>query len=292
MLARIAWRTLPDAVGGYAGAARYPALARHRAVARRGRARAAQLGAVRVRRSSRRRGAGALPASAGAARRRRAAQLVRRSRASPACAICARWPTTTMARRARPTDGAYRLRLRPWTSSSRSSRCWRSSIRSACCRSSSTSPKASAASSAAGRSASRRSAPSSSSRSAPSLGLRIIEFFGISLASFQVGGGMLLLLSSLQMLNAQPAESRTSDLARGQRQGRCRRLDRDRAAHDPAAHRPGDDLDDGDLRREDAPLVGDRRPRRLRRRHRAWRSGSRSAWPAGSRASSARPAST
>ncbi len=46
-------------------------------------------------------------------------------------------------------------------------------------------------------------------------GLLIIEFFGISLASFQVGGGMLLLLSSLQMLNAQPAESRTSDLVEG-----------------------------------------------------------------------------
>src|SRR5215213_1677223 len=47
------------------------------------------------------------------------------------------------------------------------------------------------------------------------IGLRVIEFFGISLASFQVGGGMLLLLSSLQMLNAQPAESRSSDLAEG-----------------------------------------------------------------------------
>jgi multiple antibiotic resistance protein len=46
-------------------------------------------------------------------------------------------------------------------------------------------------------------------------GLRIIEFFGISLASFQVGGGMLLLISSLQMLNAQPAESRKDDLAEG-----------------------------------------------------------------------------
>ena len=46
-------------------------------------------------------------------------------------------------------------------------------------------------------------------------GLRIIEFFGISLASFQVGGGMLLLISSLQMLNAQPAESRKTDLAEG-----------------------------------------------------------------------------
>ena len=46
-------------------------------------------------------------------------------------------------------------------------------------------------------------------------GLRIIEFFGISLASFQVGGGMLLLISSLQMLNAQPAESRRGDLSEG-----------------------------------------------------------------------------
>ena len=46
-------------------------------------------------------------------------------------------------------------------------------------------------------------------------GLRIIEFFGISLASFQVGGGMLLLVSSLQMLNAQPAESRGGDLVEG-----------------------------------------------------------------------------
>ena len=44
-------------------------------------------------------------------------------------------------------------------------------------------------------------------------GLKIIEFFGISLASFQVGGGLLLLMSALQMLNAQPAESRKEDLA-------------------------------------------------------------------------------
>jgi multiple antibiotic resistance protein len=40
------------------------------------------------------------------------------------------------------------------------------------------------------------------------LGIRILEFFGISLASFQVGGGMLLLISSLNMLNAKPAESK------------------------------------------------------------------------------------
>ena len=43
-------------------------------------------------------------------------------------------------------------------------------------------------------------------------GLKVIEFFGISLASFQVGGGTLLLISSLQMLNAKPAEARTDDL--------------------------------------------------------------------------------
>ncbi|CAN5881379.1 YchE family NAAT transporter [soil metagenome] len=46
-------------------------------------------------------------------------------------------------------------------------------------------------------------------------GLQIIQFFGISLASFQVGGGMLLLMSAIQMLNAQPAESRKSDLDEG-----------------------------------------------------------------------------
>lgn len=40
------------------------------------------------------------------------------------------------------------------------------------------------------------------------LGIRILEFFGISLASFQVGGGMLLLTSALNMLNAKPAEAK------------------------------------------------------------------------------------
>ena len=39
-------------------------------------------------------------------------------------------------------------------------------------------------------------------------GLKILEFFNISLASFQVGGGMLLLISSMNMLNAQPAEAK------------------------------------------------------------------------------------
>lgn len=40
------------------------------------------------------------------------------------------------------------------------------------------------------------------------LGIRVLEFFSISLASFQVGGGMLLLTSALNMLNAQPAEAK------------------------------------------------------------------------------------
>ena len=47
-------------------------------------------------------------------------------------------------------------------------------------------------------------------------GLKIIEFFGISVASFQVGGGLLLLMSAINMLNAQQAESRGSDVGDGQ----------------------------------------------------------------------------
>jgi multiple antibiotic resistance protein len=47
-------------------------------------------------------------------------------------------------------------------------------------------------------------------------GIKIIEFFGISIASFQVGGGMLLLISSMAMLNAQPAESKPGDVSDGE----------------------------------------------------------------------------
>jgi multiple antibiotic resistance protein len=46
-------------------------------------------------------------------------------------------------------------------------------------------------------------------------GLQIITFFGISLASFQVGGGTLLLISALAMLGAQPAETKPSDVSEG-----------------------------------------------------------------------------
>ena len=49
------------------------------------------------------------------------------------------------------------------------------------------------------------------------LGLQILEFFNISLPSFQVGGGMLLLISAMNMLNAQPAEAKplTNELEEG-----------------------------------------------------------------------------
>ena len=40
------------------------------------------------------------------------------------------------------------------------------------------------------------------------LGVQILEFFSISLASFQVGGGLLLLVGAMNMLNAQPAEAK------------------------------------------------------------------------------------
>ena len=43
------------------------------------------------------------------------------------------------------------------------------------------------------------------------LGLQILQFFNISLQSFQVGGGLLLLISSMNMLNARPAEERSSN---------------------------------------------------------------------------------
>lgn len=42
------------------------------------------------------------------------------------------------------------------------------------------------------------------------IGLQILEFFGISLASFQVGGGLLLMTSAMSMLNAQPAEAKVT----------------------------------------------------------------------------------
>ena len=49
------------------------------------------------------------------------------------------------------------------------------------------------------------------------IGLQILEFFNISLQSFQVGGGMLLLISAMNMLNAQPAEAKpnTHELEEG-----------------------------------------------------------------------------
>jgi multiple antibiotic resistance protein len=40
------------------------------------------------------------------------------------------------------------------------------------------------------------------------LGVKILEFFGVSLASFQVGGGLLLLTASLSMLNAETPQTK------------------------------------------------------------------------------------
>jgi len=42
------------------------------------------------------------------------------------------------------------------------------------------------------------------------LGLNILAFFGISLASFQVAGGILLMRNAVNMINAQPAEAKTN----------------------------------------------------------------------------------
>ncbi|MFT3813021.1 MAG: MarC family protein [Acidovorax sp.] len=49
------------------------------------------------------------------------------------------------------------------------------------------------------------------------LGLQILGFFNISLPSFQVGGGLLLLISAMNMLSAQPAEAKphANDLEEG-----------------------------------------------------------------------------
>ena len=40
------------------------------------------------------------------------------------------------------------------------------------------------------------------------IGLQVLDFFNISLQSFQVGGGLLLLISAMNMLNARPADDR------------------------------------------------------------------------------------
>lgn len=43
------------------------------------------------------------------------------------------------------------------------------------------------------------------------VGLDVLEFFSISLPGFQVGGSLLLLISALSMINAQPAEAKTNE---------------------------------------------------------------------------------
>jgi len=126
------------------------------------------------------------------------------------------------------------------------------------------------------------------------IGLQILDFFGISLASFQVGGGMLLLTSALAMLNAQPAESQ--DHRRARRPGKARRRRQHRrgaaAAGDPAADRPGQHVDRGDLRRQGPDLLAARGAGGLRRGDRAWPRPCAFRWPRRSRGCWGVPAST
>ena len=42
------------------------------------------------------------------------------------------------------------------------------------------------------------------------LGQQVINFFGISVNSFQVGGGIIMLLMAISMINAQPSGTRTT----------------------------------------------------------------------------------
>ena len=69
------------------------------------------------------------------------------------------------------------------------------------------------------------------------LGLRILDFFSISLASFQVGGGMLLLTSSLAMLNAEPAEAKSTinEIKEAQTDSMLMAEQRAARAYDPSA---------------------------------------------------------
>jgi len=93
-------------------------------------------------------------------------------------------------------------------------------------------------------------------------GLKIIEFFGISLASFQVGGGLLLMMSALADAEPRNRPRRAATTCtRAATKADNRRQHRDRPADHPAADRPGGDLDDDHLRRQDQALVGARRAR-------------------------------
>lgn len=42
------------------------------------------------------------------------------------------------------------------------------------------------------------------------VGQQVINFFGISISSFQVGGGIIMLLMSISMINAQPGGTKTT----------------------------------------------------------------------------------
>jgi hypothetical protein len=126
------------------------------------------------------------------------------------------------------------------------------------------------------------------------LGLQILEFFNISLQSFQVGGGMLLLISAMNMLNAQPAEAKpnTHDLEEGAEKAAAGSSIAVVPLTIPAAHRPGQHVHRGDLRRPRTDLLAARRAGGLRRGDCRWPRRCASRWPNRLRACWARPAST
>ena len=130
MLARIGWQTLPEPRAATPAPARYPALDRRRALARRGRAGAAQLRAVRA--SSDRHVAAAQALCPAARVQRVDGELLSwyGARAVAGPALSARAGATTMAApcpiapdAARPSADGH--------PEAAASRCWRSSIRSA-----------------------------------------------------------------------------------------------------------------------------------------------------------------
>jgi len=109
--------------------------------------------------------------------------------------------------------------------------------------------------------------------SAPAGPATLLASFGISLASSQVGGGMLLLTSALNMLNAQPAEAKTSthELQDGAEKAADGRQHCRGAPDHSIADRPGHHVHRGDLCRQGQNLFPAQHPGGL------WRGGG--LWP-------------
>ena len=199
MLARINWRTLPGEPGGAAGAARYPTLTGAEPWLAEVEQRAPELRAVRLRRRACRRGQGACArarastrstgdllswygprAVAGLAYLRTLAEDNRAQR-TPDGALTAHGPDQADDHALAIVNplGVVPFFIHYTQGCSRGNGAARQGVGVQRVR---------------------------GDRGVRTAGAELLEFFGISIASFQVGGGMLLLMSSLSMLNAQPAE--------------------------------------------------------------------------------------